>query len=84
MSDIVFRDRWKQVLEAKSDEGTLIFELTMGVDHVYFPDETRWQAMVPAWAKGQQARYLAACQVWCVANRIPITVTGDAHVFEER
>ena len=34
--------RWKEELVAVAAEGTLIFELTMGTLHVYFPDHDAW------------------------------------------
>lgn len=84
MSEIAFRGRWREELVGTSERGALVFELTMGTLHVYFPDESRWRAVVPEWARDEHARWLAACRAWCAANRIPLTLTADAHVSEER
>lgn len=84
MSGIEFRPRWREELEAISPEGKLIFELTMGQMHVYFPDEARWQALAPEWAQGQWSRYVEACQSWCASNGIPLSIVPDAHFSEER
>jgi len=41
---ITLRGRWREELEAVSADGTLVFEFTMGKEHVYFPDEKAWAA----------------------------------------
>lgn len=41
MSDITFRGRWTEELEAHSDDGTLMFEMTMCELYVFFPDQAR-------------------------------------------
>jgi RimJ/RimL family protein N-acetyltransferase len=51
MNQIKFNPRWKEELVTVSDEGILIFELSMGTLHVYFPDEEKWLASVPDWLK---------------------------------
>lgn len=84
MTPIEFKPRWREELEAVSPQGKLIFELTMGRLHVYFPDQQRWLALAPAWAKDQWQIYHDACQRWCQQNRIPITLTADAHFSEEK
>lgn len=81
---IEFAARWREELVARSPQGTLVFELTMGQLHVYFPDEARWRAVVPAWAREQWPAYRDACRAWCEAQRIPFTLVPDAHVSEER
>jgi hypothetical protein len=83
MSKIEFTARWKEELVASSPDGKLIFELTMGQLHVYFPDEACWLARAPAWAKDKWQTYMEACQEWC-RSRIPISVVGDAYIFEEK
>ena len=42
---ITLRGRWREELEAVSAEGTLVFEFTMGKEHVYFPDEKAWATL---------------------------------------
>jgi len=56
----------------------------MGVDHVYFPSESKWQKDAPAWAMDKWEDYVKACQNWCSANRVPITITDDAWFYEEK
>jgi hypothetical protein len=82
MNEIIFKQRWREELEAISNEGKLVFELTIGQFHVYFPDEARWLATVPAWAKEKWPVYLAACTNWCKQNKIPISIVEDANVYE--
>jgi len=58
MHNIEFRQRWREELEAISPEGKLIFELTIAGRHVYFPDQDRWLACVPEWAKDKWQLYV--------------------------
>ncbi len=84
MSAISFNPRWKEELVAGSRDGVLIFEITMGTLHVYFPDSTRWQATAPEWAKAKWEIYSEACSAWCKQNKIPITFTDNAFMYEEK
>ena len=83
MNQIKFNPRWKEELVAVSDEGILIFELSMGTFHVYFPDEEKWLASVPDWAKEKWQVYLDACTDWCKENRIPISIVNNTYVYED-
>lgn len=82
MAQIEFKPRWREELEAISPDGKLVFELTMGSLHVYFPSHDRWLAIAPAWANGKWQIYHDACNLWCQQERIPITVTPDALFYE--
>ena len=84
MPDIKFNPRWKEELVATSDEGILIFEITMGVLHVYFPDQKKWEAAAPDWAKNKWRIYMDSCTNWCKNNGIPISIVDNAYVYEER
>lgn len=84
MGNIRFQVRWKEEIVAYSDEGALVFEFTMGSDHVYFPDEGRWAGQAPAWAKDKWAEYKAAAEQWCAANRVPFTVAENGWMYEEK
>ncbi len=81
---VTFNPRWKEEIVAQSKDGKLVFEFTMGVDHVYFPSEAKWQKDAPAWAKDKWEDYIRACRNWCLANRVPITITEDAYFYEEK
>jgi hypothetical protein len=81
---IVLRGRWREELETTSAEGKLIFEFTMGREHVYFPDQARWQALAPPWAKAKWQPYLEACRAWCKEYRYPLSIVADAHFYEEK
>ena len=48
---ISFTPRWREELLAASKEGKLIFELTIGTYHAYFPDQATWKKPVLYWAK---------------------------------
>jgi len=84
MSQIKFNPRWKEELVAVSHEGVLILELAMGTLHVYFPDEAKWFAAVPDWAKEKWKEYLEACTAWCKENRIPLSIVNNTFVYEEK
>lgn len=79
---IKFNTRWKEELVATSNEGSLVFEFTMGKFHVYFPSEEMWLKSTPAWAKQKWKIYLTECEKWCAENNIPITIVDDGFVYE--
>ncbi len=83
MKNIIFSARWREELDAISDEGVLTFELTMGRYQVYFPTQSRWLTQVPDWAKDQWEDYKNACVQWCQKEKIPIVFVDDAHVSFE-
>lgn len=83
MSEIEFRQRWREELEAVAYGRTLVFELTIGRWHLYFPSEERWAQIAPEWAKPRWAEYHEAAAAWCKARRFPMTVVDDAHMSEE-
>jgi hypothetical protein len=84
MLKIEFTPRWREELVATSNEGVLIFELTMGQNHVYFPDKAKWIESVPEWAKDKWQDYVDACSQWCSGNGIPISIVDNALVYEEK
>lgn len=84
MLKIEFVPRWREELVATCDEGVLIFELTMGKNHVYFPTESIWLNSVPHWAKNKWKIFFDACASWCSANNIPISMVDNALVYEEK
>lgn len=81
---IRFTARWREELVATSEEGRLIFELTMGTYHVYFPDEETWKKSVPDWAKDKWELYEQECSRWCQQQHIPISIVYNALVYEEK
>lgn len=81
---IIFKRRWREELEAITDEGKLIFEFTIGRFHVYFPTQERWIAQVPLWARDRWEEYKNACEAWCQRERTPISFVNDAHVYYEK
>jgi hypothetical protein len=82
--DIEFRPRWREELEAITPQGKMVFEMGVGSGmHVYFPDEQRWNAKAPDWAKAQWQRYAQACKEWCAKNHIAFSLEADAHFQQE-
>jgi hypothetical protein len=84
MGQIKFNPRWREELVAASDEGVLILEIAMGTLHVYFPDEAKWLASAPGWAREKWQIYLDACAIWCKENRIPISIVNNTFMYEEK
>lgn len=84
MSPITISARWREEIVATSDAGKLVFEFTMGKEHVYFPDAARWLAAAPVWAKHLRQPFLEACQSWCKQHRYPISIVADAQFYEEK
>ncbi len=84
MLRISFTPRWREELVATCNEGILVFELTMGKNHVYFPSESTWISSVPQWAKDKWQVFFDACTRWCSGNSIPISVVDNALVYEEK
>ncbi len=84
MLKIEFTPRWREELVATCEEGVLIFELTMGKNHVYFPSESTWINSVPHWAKEKWKIFQKACTEWCSRNCIPISIVDNALVYEEK
>jgi hypothetical protein len=84
MLRIDFTPRWKEELVATCAEGVLIFEFTMGVNHVYFPNEEKWRQSVPEWAKDKWNQFYDECTNWCSRNNVPISVVDSTFVYAEK
>ncbi len=84
MDSIEINARWREEVVASSLEGKLVFEFTMGHEHLYFPNEVRWLELAPAWAKNKWQIYRVACQQWCQQYRYPISIVSDTHFYEEK
>lgn len=81
MQAIKWQPRWREELVATAEHGRLVFELTMGSLHVYFPDEPTWQRSVPVWATARYEQYRSSCEHWCAGQGIPFTVVDNALVY---
>lgn len=84
MDSIEINARWREEVVASSSEGKLVFEFTMGREHLYFPSEARWLELAPAWARNKWQDYRQACELWCQKYRYPISIVSDAHFYEEK
>ncbi|MGB4772668.1 MAG: hypothetical protein WBP58_14470 [Chitinophagaceae bacterium] len=84
MDIIRFQPRWKEEIVATSRRGKLVFEMTMGIDHVYFPSQVLWEKNAPEWAKPMWEEYMNACIRWCNNNSIPFTLADNTFMYEER
>ena len=84
MDFIQFQPRWKEEIVANSRKGTLVFEMTMGVDHVYFPTKELWEKQAPEWAKALWETYYIECTRWCAQHRIPITLADNTFMYEQK
>jgi hypothetical protein len=84
MNHIEINARWREEVVASASEGNLVFEFTMGQEHLFFPSEARWLELAPAWAKDKWQLYRDACQRWCEQHRYPISIVSDTHFYEEK
>ncbi len=84
MEYIQFQPRWKEEIVASSRKGVLVFEMTMGINHVYFPTELLWLKDAPEWAKPLWKDYAEQCEQWCRSNRVPFTLVDNTYMYEER
>jgi hypothetical protein len=84
MDIIHFQPRWKEEIVATSKRGILVFEMTMGVDHVYFPSQVKWNKDAPEWAKPLWEEYYYACTCWCVQQKMPITLADNTFMYEQK
>ena len=75
-----FEMKWKEDLYCKAKEGTLIFEITMGVYHVYFPTESKWNKDAPEWARHQYANVLTELRAWCEEKNIPLSLVDNGSI----
>ena len=68
------------MLDGFIDGHQFTIEMTMGIEHVYFPTEEIWDRTAPKWACGiwEQARNEAS--IWCLINSIPFDVDHAAWV----
>jgi hypothetical protein len=72
--------RWKEQLVWDDGETRLVFELTMGVEHVYFPTRQAWDRQVPDRVKHRYDEVLADIEAWCRKSKTPLTVEPHARV----
>ena len=80
MAEITFQPRWKELLDCRTPWGEFSVELTMGVLHVYFPDEARWTKDAPTPFHDKWRAVFAALEAWCTQQEIPLSVRTDAWV----
>lgn len=79
-TEITYNARWKELLVGKIGENCFHVELTMGVLHVYFPNEASWNKSAPTWAKGKWSAAKESAELWCSKEGIPITIDDKAWV----
>jgi hypothetical protein len=77
---VTFAPRWKELLDCHTPWGDFTVEFTMGVSHVYFPDEPKWRQEVPAHLQERWQEIVADLRVWCETQKIPLSIVPDAWV----
>jgi hypothetical protein len=80
ISKVRFQPRWKEELVCTMDGKPFVVELTMGILTVYFPDQSKWEASAPDWAKHQWARVREDLATWCEQQKIPLVIQNHAWV----
>ena len=79
-SQIAFSPRWKEMLDCCTPWGSFAVELTMGVLHVYFPDEAKWKKDVPARLREKWPDIVGELRRWCENQNIPLSIVSDAWI----
>ena len=78
-----FNPRWKEELVCDSSEGSFVIEITMGVDGVYFPSESKWKTEAPKWALDYWDDIRVQLSNWCEKNKTPLYVEESAWIEHE-
>jgi len=60
--------------------GEFCVEITMGVLHVYFPDEAMWKKSAPAHQQDKWPAISDELRRWCAQQKIPLSIESDAWV----
>jgi hypothetical protein len=72
--------KWKEQLVWEDGPTRLIFELTMGADHVYFPTREAWDRQVADAVRPRYDEVLADIETWCRKKKTPLTVEPHARI----
>jgi hypothetical protein len=83
MSKAVVKSRWKEEVAWECEGKTLVFEMTFGEFHVYFPTIERWQKSAPDFAKSRYEEILDDVRKWSEVNNIPFTIDEQAWMRSE-
>jgi hypothetical protein len=62
------------------DGRSFVVELTMGVLTVYFPTQTKWEALAPEWVRHQWQRVREDLAAWCEQQKMPLVIEDHAWV----
>jgi hypothetical protein len=68
------------MLDCHTPWGDFAVELTMGVLHVYFPDEAKWKRDVPALLQEKWPEVVDELRRWCEKQKIPLSIVSDAWI----
>jgi hypothetical protein len=79
-SRVQFQPRWKEELVCTMDGRSFVVELTMGVLTVYFPTQTKWEALAPEWVRHQWQRVREDLAAWCEQQKMPLVIEDHAWV----
>lgn len=79
MPQFHYKPRWKECFDGYYESHRFTVEMTMGVNHVYFPMQETWDHKAPAWAQGLWRQAHDDAVAWCLQNSIPFT--ADAHAW---
>jgi hypothetical protein len=75
-----FTPRWKEELICRTPWAVFTAEITMGVLHVYFPDEAKWKKDLPEHLHDKWAQVVQELESWCKNQNIPLSLVPDGWI----
>ena len=75
-----FQPKWKEELVCSTPWAIFTVELTMGVLHVYFPDEAKWKKALPEHLHAKWGEVVQELERWCKKESIPLSLVPDAWI----
>lgn len=76
----IYNPKWKEELVGNYGDYYFSVELTMGILHVYFPEESTWANNAPDWAVGKWSEARDVAKEWADSQNIPFTIDKAAWV----
>jgi hypothetical protein len=78
---VQFSPRWKEELVCSVDGKSFVIEFSMGsAYHAYLPEQERWEAVAPDWAKPLWEQVRDDLTRWCEGQRIKLTIDSNSWV----
>lgn len=79
-SKFSFTPKWKEELVCRTPWAAFTVEITMGVLHVYFPDEAKWKKDLLGHLHDKWSEVVQELGRWCEKEKIPLSLVPDAWI----